>query len=144
MLLNDCKQTFHISRVPLCQKVKGILMSNLQHVNLIERQSIGKFSSLAIPIFTSCLLLLFSALPSPWLVAISLYVMKEMKVIIHKACLECDTGDEVAVFSQNLFVPKSFAIFENKNSNIFLRVEVNGMSKHNRQWPSQSLRKMVR
>ena len=131
MLLNVCKQTFHISRVRVSQKVKGILMSNLHHVNLIGRQRYWKIFIFSYTHFTSCLLLLFSALPSPWLVAISLDVMKEMKVIIHKTCLECNTGDEIAVFSQNLFVPKSFAIFENKNSNIFLSVEMNGMSKHN-------------
>ena len=32
MFLNVCKQTFHISHVRISQKVKGVLMWNLQHV----------------------------------------------------------------------------------------------------------------
>ena len=118
-------------------------MSN-KHVNLIGRQRYWQIFIFSYTHFYVLLVITFQRPPFPLIGSNKFHVMKEMKVIIHNTCLACDTGDEVAVFSQNQFVPKSFAIFENKNSNIFLRVEMNGMSKHNRQWPSQSLRKMVR
>ena len=34
MFLNVYKQTFHISHVRIPQKVKGVLMWNLQHIEL--------------------------------------------------------------------------------------------------------------
>ena len=38
LFLNVCKQTFHISRVRIYQKVKGVLMWILQHIIFIWRQ----------------------------------------------------------------------------------------------------------
>ena len=38
LLLNVCKQTFHISHLRVSQKVKGILMWNLQHIIFIWRR----------------------------------------------------------------------------------------------------------
>ena len=36
--LNVCKQIFHISHVRISQKVKGVLMWNLQHIIFIKRR----------------------------------------------------------------------------------------------------------
>ena len=38
MLLNICRQTFYISLVRISQKVKGVLMRNLQHIIFIWRR----------------------------------------------------------------------------------------------------------
>ena len=38
LILNVCKQTFHISHVRISQKVKGVLMWNLQHIIFIWRR----------------------------------------------------------------------------------------------------------
>ena len=43
MFLNDCKQTFYISHIS--QKVKGVLMWNLQHIISYEDKYIGWFSN---------------------------------------------------------------------------------------------------
>ena len=45
MFLNDCKQTFYISHVRISQKVKGVLMWNLQHIISYEDKYIGWFSN---------------------------------------------------------------------------------------------------
>ena len=53
MFLNVCKQTFHISHMSISRKVKGVLMSNLQHYVHMKAKILADFQiCISVPLRT--------------------------------------------------------------------------------------------
>ena len=50
MFLNICKQTFHISHVHISQKVKGVLLQNIQHIIFIWKRRYWKVFQICISV----------------------------------------------------------------------------------------------
>ena len=73
MFLNACKQTFHRSHMHMSQKVKGVLIWNLQHTIFIPNifsdfQTFNNFSKTTICVSLSVILIIFTcylAAPQP-------------------------------------------------------------------------------